>query len=189
MTRVDSQARYGSDVMADMLRLLDIKYAAMMPGSSYRGLHDSIVNYLGNNRPEVILCADEGIAVALAKQEWRVIVNYRRNSAAAAETVQMITEAGGQAHAIQADIAEATAREHMIEQIQSTVQRLDLLVNNAGMAPRQRADLLTTTEASYDEVMAANLKGPFFLTQRVANLMIALLENGAIKNPKIINLE
>ena len=47
MNRSNPQARYGSDVMADMLRILDIKYAAMMPGSSYRGLHDSIVNHLG----------------------------------------------------------------------------------------------------------------------------------------------
>ncbi len=66
--------------------------------------------------------------------------------------------------------------------------RLDLLVNNAGMAPRQRRDLLETTEESYDEVMAVNLKGPFFLTQRVANLMIELLQQGVIEQPKIINI-
>ncbi len=58
--------------MADMLRMLDIKYAAMNPGSSYRGLHDSIVNYLGNNKPEIILCAHEGIAVAMAQGYGKV---------------------------------------------------------------------------------------------------------------------
>ncbi|MDP3880462.1 MAG: thiamine pyrophosphate-binding protein [Dehalococcoidales bacterium] len=62
----DSRIQYGSDLMAEMLRRLDIKYAVTMPGSSYRGLHDSIVNYLGNTGPEVILCAHEGIAVAMA---------------------------------------------------------------------------------------------------------------------------
>ncbi|MFC1978147.1 thiamine pyrophosphate-binding protein [Chloroflexota bacterium] len=66
MNSSNSQARYGSDVMADMLRLLDIDYAVMMPGSTYRGFHDSIVNYLGNNKPEVILCAHEGFAVNMA---------------------------------------------------------------------------------------------------------------------------
>jgi NAD(P)-dependent dehydrogenase (short-subunit alcohol dehydrogenase family) len=63
-----------------------------------------------------------------------------------------------------------------------------LLVNNAGVAPRQRADILETTEASYDEVMAVNLKGPFFLTQRVARVMLDLLKAGAIEHPKIINI-
>ena len=66
--------------------------------------------------------------------------------------------------------------------------RLDLLVNNAGMAPRQRMDLLQTTEISYDEVMGVNLKGPFFLTQRVADLMIELLQQGKVQQPKIINI-
>ena len=66
MNSGDSQARYGSDVMADMLRLLDIKYAIINPGSTFRGLHDSIVNHLGNNNPEIILCAHEGVAVSMA---------------------------------------------------------------------------------------------------------------------------
>ncbi len=61
-----SQARYGSDLMADMLRNLGIKYAAINPGSSFRGLHDSMVNYLGNHDPEIILCCHESIAVAMA---------------------------------------------------------------------------------------------------------------------------
>ena len=66
MNHSDSPARYGSDVMAEMLRRLDIKYAIINPGSTFRGLHDSIVNYLGNNNPEIILCTHEGIAVSMA---------------------------------------------------------------------------------------------------------------------------
>src|SRR5690606_13635659 len=58
----------------------------------------------------------------------------------------------------------------------------------AGIAPRQRADLLEMTEASYDEVMAVNLKGPFFLSQRIAKLMIRLLEAGTISNASIVNI-
>lgn len=60
------QARYGSDVMAQMLRELNVDYAAVNPGSTFRGLHDSIVNFLGNTKPEMILCNHEGVAVAFA---------------------------------------------------------------------------------------------------------------------------
>src|SRR5476649_1631467 len=59
-------ARYGSDVAAETLRLLDIPYIALNPGSSYRGLHDSIVNHLGNERPQMLVCLHEESAVALA---------------------------------------------------------------------------------------------------------------------------
>ena len=130
----------------------------------------------------------KGIAIALAEQDWIVIVNYRSNAKAAAETVQMIMRAGGHAHAIQADIAESAPRGQLIDEILSKYQRIDLIVNNAGMAPRQRADILTMSEASYDEVLDVNLKGPFFLTQQVANIMVELVQDGRIESPKIINI-
>ena len=84
--------------------------------------------------------------------------------------------------------AEARIDPGLVEQIMDSYGRIDLLVNNAGMAPRQRRDLLDMTEDSYDEVMAVNLKGPFFLTQRVALQMIKLLDAGTIQSPKIINI-
>jgi thiamine pyrophosphate-dependent acetolactate synthase large subunit-like protein len=59
-------ARYGSDVVAETLRALDIPFIALNPGSSYRGLHDSIVNHLGNERPRMLVCLHEESAVALA---------------------------------------------------------------------------------------------------------------------------
>ena len=59
-------ARFGSDVAADALRALDIPYIALNPGASYRGLHDSLVNYLGNERPQMLLCLHEESAVAIA---------------------------------------------------------------------------------------------------------------------------
>src|SRR4051812_9118560 len=58
--------RYGSDVAAETLRALGIPYIALNPGSSYRGLHDSIVNHLGNERPQMLVCLHEESAVALA---------------------------------------------------------------------------------------------------------------------------
>src|SRR5579859_6927690 len=57
---------FGSDVIADALRSLDIPYIALTPGASYRGLHDSIVNYLGNSKPQMLLCLHEEAAIAIA---------------------------------------------------------------------------------------------------------------------------
>src|SRR5262249_17360131 len=57
---------WGSDAMAEMLRALDLPYIALTPGASYRGLHDSLVNYLGNVRPQMLLCLHEDTAVSLA---------------------------------------------------------------------------------------------------------------------------
>src|SRR4051812_3185285 len=58
---------FGSDVIADTLRVLDIPYMALNPGASYRGLHDSLVNYLGNSAPQMLLCLHEESAVAIAQ--------------------------------------------------------------------------------------------------------------------------
>ena len=58
---------FGSDVVAETLRDLDIPYVALNPGASYRGLHDSLVNYLGNERPQMLLCLHEESAVAIAQ--------------------------------------------------------------------------------------------------------------------------
>ncbi len=65
-------AAWGSDAMAELLRTLEIPYIALTPGASYRGLHDSLVNYLGNTRPEMLLCVHEENAVALAHGYARV---------------------------------------------------------------------------------------------------------------------
>src|SRR5437899_12120423 len=61
-----TNGRYGSDVVVDLLKQFEIPYAALNPGASYRGLHDSLVNYGGNSLPEMILCQHEEIAVGLA---------------------------------------------------------------------------------------------------------------------------
>jgi len=71
-SETQSVAAWGSDAMADMLRALDIPYIALNPGASFRGLHDSLVNHLGNTRPEILLCIHEETAVALAHGYARV---------------------------------------------------------------------------------------------------------------------
>jgi len=62
----DGEAKFGSDAVAETLRALDIPYILLTPGSSYRGLHDSLVNYLGNERPQILLCLHEEHTVAIA---------------------------------------------------------------------------------------------------------------------------
>jgi 3-oxoacyl-[acyl-carrier protein] reductase len=129
-----------------------------------------------------------GIALALAGKDWRVVVNYHRNLEAARETQRQIEAAGSQAALIQADIARHEDRQRLVEQTLERFGRIDLLVNNAGIGPEHRADLLELSEESYERVMGVNLKGPFFLTQLAARTMIALLEDGTIQAPKIVNI-
>jgi NAD(P)-dependent dehydrogenase (short-subunit alcohol dehydrogenase family) len=129
-----------------------------------------------------------GIALALGSHGWTVVVNYQSSAAAAEEVVATIQASGGDAMAVQANVGTVDQHQPMLDQIMTTYGRIDLLVNNAGIAPRQRDDLLEMTEESYDDVMAVNLKGPFFLTQRVAKTMIRLLEAGTIPSASIVNI-
>jgi 3-oxoacyl-[acyl-carrier protein] reductase len=129
-----------------------------------------------------------GIAVRLAVGGWAVVVNYRSSAGAADEVVNEITAAGGSAIAVRADIATLTDHDSLLDTILDQYGRLDLLVNNAGVAPAQRRDLLEMTAASYDDVMAVNLKGPFFLTQQAARIMIDLIGHQKIPTARIINI-
>lgn len=129
-----------------------------------------------------------GIALALAEMGWSMVVNYRGNANAAHETVRLVEEAGGRALAVQANIGLAKDRTRLVQAMMEQFGHIDLLVNNAGMAPRARMDILETTEASYDEVMRVNLKGPFFLTQLVARVMLEQLATRPSRAPQIINI-
>jgi len=128
------------------------------------------------------------IALGLAKHGWAVVINYRANAEAAEATRRTCESAGEPALSIQGDIAVAADRERLVSATLERFGRLDLLVNNAGMAPRLRADMLEMSEASYDEVMAVNLKGPFFLTQLVARTMVELQRRGAASGTMIVNI-
>ncbi len=74
---------------------------------------------------------------------------------------------------IQADISVSSDRERIVEETVSRYGRIDVLVNNAGVAPKNRADLLDMTEESFDRVISINTKGNMFLTQKVAKVMLA----------------
>ncbi len=125
-----------------------------------------------------------GIALALAERGWSVAVNYRANAEEAQRTARLAKQAGGRAIAVQADVSQSGDRARLIAESLQAFGHIDLLINNAGMGPRVRTDMLEMGEASYDEVMATNLKGPFFLTQAVARGMIDHL--GEHPNPKVV---
>lgn len=129
-----------------------------------------------------------GIVLALAERGWDVVINYQGNQKAADDTQEALKSHQIHSKIIQADVAKADDRQRLVQITIEEFGRIDLLVNNAGMGPRQRVDMLHVGEASYDEVMTTNLKGPFFLTQQIAREMIRLLEAGKISNPKIINI-
>lgn len=114
-----------------------------------------------------------GIALELAKLGHNVVINYAGNSAAADECLQMVREAGGDGITVKADVSNSADRARLLEETLAKFGRVDLLVNNAGVAPDVRADILDAGEASFDRLININLKGPYFLTQLVANQMIA----------------
>jgi NAD(P)-dependent dehydrogenase (short-subunit alcohol dehydrogenase family) len=114
-----------------------------------------------------------GIAIEAAAQGLSVAINYAANKSAAEETAALCAgaalDSAQRFEPIAGDIASMDARAALIESTLAAFGRIDALVNNAGIAPRQRADITAATEASFEELMRTNLQGPYFLTQRVAN--------------------
>jgi NAD(P)-dependent dehydrogenase (short-subunit alcohol dehydrogenase family) len=129
-----------------------------------------------------------GIAHALVKEGYRVAINGVRPIQQVVETLNDLKSDGGEVVYCQGDIANPDERKKIVEEIKNQWGDLHILVNNAGIAPKERKDILEADEKSYDRLMNVNLKGPYFLTQQVANWMI----KQKIKNPKnpftIINI-
>jgi NAD(P)-dependent dehydrogenase (short-subunit alcohol dehydrogenase family) len=118
-----------------------------------------------------------GIAVEAAAQGLSVAINYASNRDAADETVALCRQAAVSADQrfpiVRGDIGVREDRERLLAESLAALGRLDALVNNAGIAPRVRADVTQMSEASFGEVLRTNLEGPFFLTQAVANHWLA----------------
>jgi NAD(P)-dependent dehydrogenase (short-subunit alcohol dehydrogenase family) len=131
-----------------------------------------------------------GIAVALARAGLDVAINYAGNRTAAEECQGLCGEAGpGRFEIVQGDVGVAADRARLVDFVRSTYGRIDCLVNNAGVAPSVRADILDAGEDSFDRLIDVNLKGPYFLTQQVARWMIELRATlGAAYAPKIVTI-
>lgn len=132
-----------------------------------------------------------GIALELAKLGHTVVVNYVGNEAAAQECLASVKTAGGQGMTIQADVSSSEDRKRLVNKVIDAYGRIDLLVNNAGVAPSVRDDLLDAGEESFDRLININLKGPYFLTQLVARQMIRQIQQGQTDdfgNPRIVSV-
>jgi len=113
-----------------------------------------------------------GIARCLARDGYDLALCGTREVSEVAHVIEEFEKCGTEVFYLQADIAEALHRRRLIEQLRTWPGRLHLLVNNAGVAPKERRDILEATEESFERVMRTNLQGPYFLTQAVANWMI-----------------
>ncbi|HHV96540.1 MAG TPA: 3-ketoacyl-ACP reductase [Clostridiaceae bacterium] len=133
-----------------------------------------------------------GIAVKLAEDGYNIAMVATRNEEEVAESIAKVREKAGENKVIyiKGDISSSESRENIINTTMKEFGRIDVLVNNAGVAPKVRMDILETTEESMDYVLNINLKGTFFLTQLVANTMIKLksILNDDSYKPKIINI-
>ena len=118
-----------------------------------------------------------GVALALAKLGVSVAVHYGFNRGAAEETVTLCQKSSASPEqrfvAVCGDIGQEAGRRQLFDETIQAFGRIDALVNNAGIAPRVRADITEATPDVFDEVIAVNLKGPYFLTQLVANYWLA----------------
>ncbi|MDX2037927.1 MAG: 3-ketoacyl-ACP reductase [Isosphaeraceae bacterium] len=127
-----------------------------------------------------------GIVEALARSRWSVVVNYRSDADAAESTRRSALSLGApRAIGVRADVADLDAGRRLVDETLETFGRIDLLVNNAGVAPRTRLDLLDADPEEFDRLLAINLRGPYFLTQTVARRMVELVESGRVVDPQI----
>ena len=113
-----------------------------------------------------------GIAQCLAKDGFDLAVCGLRDQSALADSMAALRKLGSDVIYVQADVSNRDARRKLLDATQQHFGRLHVLVNNAGVAPKVRADLLESSEESFEAVLKVNLEGPYFLTQAAAKWMI-----------------
>lgn len=145
-----------------------------------------------NEKVALITGAGRGIgnaiAVQLSKEGYAVAIMDTNEESKVAENLQKVKDNGHSFIYLRGDITSKNNRKEIIDKVMSEFGRIDVLVNNAGVAPKVRMDILDTTEESIDFVLGINLKGTFFFTQAVANTMINEIKEYPEISPKIINI-
>jgi len=129
-----------------------------------------------------------GIAEELAKAGYCLAINGMRQEAEVKQTLEQLEELGTEVIYVRGNISSEADRDNMVSQVIDKWGRINVLVNNAGIAPPRRMDILEATPDIYDIVMETNLKGPYFLTQRVARLMVQLKNQSKDFSCCIINI-
>lgn len=127
-----------------------------------------------------------GIARALSTRGYDLALSGLRDAREIDAVVESLASAGATVHYVRSNIASAEDRAVLVDTVLLHFGRIDVLVNNAGQAPRVRADLLEATGTSFDEVLATNLHGPYFLTQAVARTMVDLRRREPASRPSIV---
>ena len=130
------------------------------------------------------------IALELSRLSFDLVINYTAHTEAARQAQAEATQQNNKIRAeiCRADISRTDDRARLVNFTREKFGRLDLLVNNAGIAPTVRADILEAGEESFDQLIGVNLKGPYFLTQIVAQWMIAQRQQDATRRPKIVTI-
>jgi len=118
-----------------------------------------------------------GISIELAKAGFDIVGNSRNyntedNKTGLFEVKEKVEAEGSKFFPVKGDISDATDRKYIIEKTTNEFGKIDVLINNAGVAPRERIDILETSQESYDRVFSINARGPFFLTQLLSRNMI-----------------
>lgn len=129
-----------------------------------------------------------GIAYQLATEGYDIAILDVFAQEDVKDNVDRIIKTGADVLYFQGDLSKDESRKQFVESVVNHFGRIDVLVNNAGVGPKVRLDILETTEESFDFVLGINLKGTFFLTQTVANEMIKLKDKFEDCNPTIVNI-
>jgi NAD(P)-dependent dehydrogenase (short-subunit alcohol dehydrogenase family) len=129
-----------------------------------------------------------GIAEQLAKNGFDLAINGVRAAADAAGAIEKLKALGSDVVYCRGNISSPADRENILADVRRHFGRLHVLVNNAGIAPRERRDILEATEESFDEVLSTNLKGTYFLSQKAAQWMIAQKKSDPQFRASIINI-
>jgi NAD(P)-dependent dehydrogenase (short-subunit alcohol dehydrogenase family) len=129
-----------------------------------------------------------GIALKLAEAGFTLAISGRRTAGQVEPVLAQLRKHSVDSIYVPADVASAADRKLLLDTVEARFGRLDVLVNNAGIAPRIRADVLEAGEASFDELIATNLRGPYFLTQGVASWMIRQHAHTPLARRSIINI-
>lgn len=112
-----------------------------------------------------------GIATELAKAGFQLAINGMRSETDVIPVLNELKKLGTEVIYVQGDVSKKEDRQEIFDGTMASYGQIHVLVNNAGIAPRQRLDILKATEESFEEVIRVNLQGPYFLTQLVANQM------------------
>ncbi len=129
-----------------------------------------------------------GVALALGKAGFDLAVNGMRNEGDVTDALEELRNLGVNVAYFQGNVAVREDRQAMLDKILSHFGAVNVLVNNAGIAPRERADILHAKEEIWDEVMEINLKGPYFLTQIFANYFVEKKLENPLFEASIINI-